>query len=235
MVRVGIHSDDAVLVYGVQQVLAGTEDMRIHSVFSDAGQFLKDIPVTKCDIVLLDMCSDVNLALISDVRKACPDISIVLWGREVPPGMAYQSMAMGIRGILKRTLPSSELIRCLRKVARNDVWFDESLTAGFFRNRIVKLTRREEQLVALLARGLKNKEIAHLLSLSEGTIKVYFSRLFEKLDVKDRFELALYGLRNMSSLVPAGMFTDQQQAIPEMPIRKGRGDENVPLNEQTSA
>ena len=60
------------------------------------------------------------------------------------------------------------------------------------------LTRREGQLVSLLSQGLKNKEIATALTISEGTVKVYLSRLFQKLGVKDRFELALYGLKNLT-------------------------------------
>jgi DNA-binding NarL/FixJ family response regulator len=61
------------------------------------------------------------------------------------------------------------------------------------------LTAREAQLVRLLSLGLKNREIAATLSVTEGTVKVYLSRLFAKLGVKDRFELALYGMRNPSA------------------------------------
>jgi hypothetical protein len=53
--------------------------------------------------------------------------------------------------------------------------------------------------VSLLSQGLKNKEIAATLGISEGTVKVYFSRLFQKVGVKDRFELALYGLKNLNT------------------------------------
>ena len=52
--------------------------------------------------------------------------------------------------------------------------------------------------MSLLSNGLKNKEIATALNISEGTVKVYLSRLFQKLGVKDRFELALYGLKNLT-------------------------------------
>jgi DNA-binding CsgD family transcriptional regulator len=61
------------------------------------------------------------------------------------------------------------------------------------------LTGREIQLIRLLALGLKNKEIAATLSITEGTVKVYLSRLFQKLGVKDRFELALYGMKHPGS------------------------------------
>ncbi|MBZ5604352.1 MAG: LuxR C-terminal-related transcriptional regulator, partial [Acidobacteriia bacterium] len=63
--------------------------------------------------------------------------------------------------------------------------------------RKIPLTRRQSQLVRLLAEGLKNKEIATLMTLSESTVKVYISRLFEKVGAKDRFELALFALRNL--------------------------------------
>jgi DNA-binding CsgD family transcriptional regulator len=82
-------------------------------------------------------------------------------------------------------------------VAEGGLWFEEALKASFHSVRTVSLTKRESQLVSLLAQGLKNKEIASTLFISEGTVKVYLSRLFHKLGVKDRFELALYGLRNM--------------------------------------
>jgi DNA-binding CsgD family transcriptional regulator len=89
-------------------------------------------------------------------------------------------------------------------VAEGELWFDKSLTASFLTARTVTLTNRESQLVMLLAQGLKNKEIAHALNISEGTVKVYLSRLFQKVGVKDRFELALYGLRNLQNLQAFG-------------------------------
>jgi len=55
------------------------------------------------------------------------------------------------------------------------------------------------KLVSLLSQGLKNKEIASTLMISEGTVKVYLSRLFQKVGVKDRFELALFGLKNLTT------------------------------------
>jgi DNA-binding CsgD family transcriptional regulator len=72
------------------------------------------------------------------------------------------------------------------------------------------LTPREGQLVSLVADGLKNKEIAEELCISEGTVRVYMSTLFRKLGVKDRYELALYGLKNM-----AGRHTIQRDASKE--------------------
>jgi DNA-binding NarL/FixJ family response regulator len=145
------------------------------------------------------MTGSVPLSAIADLRKSSPECHICLWARQISDELAYQAMTLGVRGILRRALPVSDLLTCLGKLARNEVWFEERLMGGFFSNHVVRLTRRESQLVALLAQGMKNKEIAYALSLSEGTVKVYLSRLFEKLSVKDRFELALYGLRNLNT------------------------------------
>ena len=68
----------------------------------------------------------------------------------------------------------------------------------------VSLTRREGQLVGLIAQGLKNKELGYALGITEGTVKVYLSRIFKKLGVNDRFELALYALKNVVSSQDGG-------------------------------
>jgi DNA-binding NarL/FixJ family response regulator len=198
MTRILIFTDDSVLASGACYLLRQDTDLEVDSVCTEAAILPSAVVERKPDILLLDVSPDIHLALLSHIRKNSPDCRIVLWARDVPHELAYQAMELGVRGILHRRLPGSQLIHCLRKVARNDVWFDEITTSGFF-NRTVTLTPREGQLITLLAQGLRNKEIAYLLSLSEGTVKVYMSRLFDKVGVKDRFELALYGLRNLTA------------------------------------
>jgi DNA-binding CsgD family transcriptional regulator len=62
----------------------------------------------------------------------------------------------------------------------------------------VSLTNRESQLVTLLTQGLKNKEIANCLGITEGTVRIYLSKLFAKIGARDRFEVAVFGLKNES-------------------------------------
>ena len=104
-----------------------------------------------------------------------------------------------MRGILRKTLPTELQVKCLQKVQAGELWFEKALTDSFLCARRVALTQREGQLVSLLSQGLKNKEIATTLMISEGTVKVYLSRLFQKVGVKDRFELALFGLKNLTT------------------------------------
>jgi DNA-binding NarL/FixJ family response regulator len=89
-------------------------------------------------------------------------------------------------------------MRCLTRVLDGELWFEKALTDSLMSAQQFRLTRREGQLVSLVSQGMKNKEVATALNISEGTVKVYLSRLFQKLGVKDRFELALYGLKNLT-------------------------------------
>ena len=106
-------------------------------------------------------------------------------------------------------------MKCLQKVQAGELWFEKALTDSFLCARRVALTQREGQLVSLLSQGLKNKEIATTLMISEGTVKVYLSRLFQKVGVKDRFELALFGLKNLTTgQIPVGDKSHRPSAMP---------------------
>ena len=133
-------------------------------------------------------------------------------------------MALGVRGILRKTLPSDLLIKCLQRVNEGEFWFEKALTDSFLSAKRIALTKREGQLVSLLSQGLKNKEIASMLLISEGTVKVYLSRLFQKVGVKDRFELALYGLKNL---------TTGHGTLERAPVATGRSSvpESLPMQD----
>jgi two-component system nitrate/nitrite response regulator NarL len=192
-------TDDSVLASGLTHILERTEDLRVVGACAYVESLPEVLRQIKPTIVLIDMTGNVSMPSIADIRKSAPDCHVCLWVRHLPDELAYQAMGQGVRGILRRALPVTDVVNCLRKLSRGEVWFEERLMGGFFSYRTVRLTKRESQLVGLLAQGLKNKEIAYAMSLSEGTVKVYLSRLFEKLAVRDRFELALYGLRNLTA------------------------------------
>jgi two-component system, NarL family, nitrate/nitrite response regulator NarL len=146
------------------------------------------------DIVLLDYTPEVTFGLLEALKKW----KVVLWVRSIPMEFAYQALGLGVRGILRKSLPVDIHMKCLRDVRAGQFWFEKPLTDTFLRARRVVLTPREGQLIHLLSKGMKNKEIAAALLITEGTVKVYLSRLFRKLQVKDRFELTLFALKNLN-------------------------------------
>ena len=102
----------------------------------------------------------------------------------------------------------------MQKVHAGELWFEKALTEAFLCSGRVALTQREGQLVSLLVEGLGNEEIAATLMISEKTLKVYLSRLFQKVGVKDRFELARFGLRNIAGQVVQNGKVYQRDAGP---------------------
>jgi DNA-binding NarL/FixJ family response regulator len=200
MTRVVLYTDEAVLEKGLEAVLGSADGFELCRTARLAQELAAAVQGDKPDVVLVDFTPDLSFSLLVELQRLAPGTRIVLWVRSISTELAYQAMEHGVCGVLKRTQPVETLLKCLRVVAEGGMWFDETLKTSFNTMRAVALTRRESQLVSLLAQGLKNKEIATALFISEGTVKVYLSRLFHKLGVKDRFELALFGLKNM----PAG-------------------------------
>jgi two-component system nitrate/nitrite response regulator NarL len=98
------------------------------------------------------------------------------------------------------------VVDCLRAVARGDIWIEGSAEPpmpGFERRSSPRLTPREREIVQQICVGLKNKEIAQMLSITAGTVKVHLMHIFEKTGVKDRFELAMHG-RRLLGVEPSG-------------------------------
>ncbi len=198
MTRLVVFTDEPVLTSGLEAVFGPRSDFALVGTCPQVSQIAETLEASRPDILLIDLTPEVTFELLLGLQDRFPETRFVLWVHSIRTEMAYQAFEHGIRGILRNTLPLEAMIKCLRIVAAGGHWFDEAMEAALRTVTTVHLTPRESQLVNLLTTGLKNKEIATALFLSEGTVKVYLSKLFRKLKVKDRFELALYGLKNMA-------------------------------------
>ncbi len=191
-------SDEPILAEGLTRILSGVDDLELCGWCTQQEDLRAQLETSRPDLLLLDLTAEVNFAFLNGIQEAAANSKIVLWVRTISTELAMQAMSVGVRGVLRRTLPAETLVRCLTRVQEGELWFEKALTDSLMTTRRYALTRREGQLVALLSQGLKNKEIATAMDISEGSVKVYMSRLFQKLDVKDRFELALFGLKNLA-------------------------------------
>jgi DNA-binding NarL/FixJ family response regulator len=199
MTRILLYSDEPVLSKGLESVLRQVEGFDLLPSCGTVAGLMEQMMIGAPDVVLMDLTAEVTFGVLSDMKHAMTHTKIVLWVNTISTELAFQAMGLGVRGILRKTLPTDLQVKCLQKVHQDELWFEKALTDSFLCARRVALTQREGQLVSLLSQGLKNKEIAATLGISEGTVKVYFSRLFQKVGVKDRFELALYGLKNLNT------------------------------------
>jgi len=199
MTRILLYSDEPILAKGLEAVLRQVEGFDLLPTCGSVASLVEQMAQGSPELVLMDLTPEITFAVLNEMKHAMMSCKIVLWVNSISTELAFQAMGLGVRGILRKTLPTDLQVKCLQKVQAGELWFEKALTDSFLCARRVALTQREGQLVSLLSQGLKNKEIASTLLISEGTVKVYLSRLFQKVGVKDRFELALFGLKNLTT------------------------------------
>jgi two-component system nitrate/nitrite response regulator NarL len=199
MVRVVAYTAEPLVAFALSHFLGTAEGIEAIKITGNPEDLKGSIATDRPDVAIISLSKGIDASVLHLLQASHSGLRIILWVPEdIPVEIAHQAIVeCGVRGILRRTLSPEHLVRCIHKVAAGELWLEESLMSSFLTGRSVQLTRREGQLVRLLAQGLKNKEISTALNISEGTVKVYFSKLFVKLGVKDRFELALFGLRNL--------------------------------------
>jgi DNA-binding NarL/FixJ family response regulator len=200
------------------QLLSGAlrrrPEFRVSTCQMDTASILQSVDSKPPRVALLSPVSSGNVEEIATTLRTFhishPDIPKVLlldgWDRE----LVVTAFRSGARGLFTITDSNLRLLcKCIVSVASGQVWANtEQLDCllGMISEvpslRLVNsggkpiLTPREEQVVALVAEGLANREIAQQLNLSEHTIKKYLFRIFEKLGISTRVELVLYALNN---------------------------------------
>lgn len=164
------------------------------------------------DIILLDLDlgGDSGMSLIADLIAASDARVIILTGLRDPKAHR-QAVLLGAMGIVKKEKAARALISAIERVHAGEAWLDPSLMAGVLKDigraskpkkpgpeavRIATLTKREREVVALAGEGIKNKEIAGRLFISETTVRHHLTSIFAKLGVADRVELMIYAFRH---------------------------------------
>ncbi len=201
-----------IVLEGLDRVLAPEADLQLIGHTTSQPDAIVQITELKPKIVLLDQFGGLKNAFrfLTDVRTASSTSYPILWVAELAEVECFRALQLGARGILKRTLPISALIECLRSVARGNIWIEHTVSSqvvGFLnKKQTPRLTPREREIVRCLCRGMRNKEIAKELSITPGTVKVHLMHIFEKTGVKDRFELAVHGrkLLGLENEIPEG-------------------------------
>jgi len=186
-------TDEPPLAVGTSCVLSTVSSFEVVGPPSKVIDLVPAVRRDRPDVLLLDFHAGMTLALISSLRAAAPDCRIVLWARVISDELAQQAREAGVAGFVLRTCENQQLIEELVSVSLGQERFEHHAAGASTK---VELTRRESQIVGLLAQGLRNKEIATCLGITEGTVKGYLVQLFQKVGARDRFELAVLGLKN---------------------------------------
>ena len=196
--RILFYTNQPFAAIGLASVLQRGTEFRLTGCSEGPAVTLKHLRSRRTDILLVQLPVPLSLSDLSNIHATAPDCRIVLWGD--PPGgdFAFQSMHLGVRAILPSCAPIDGLLTSLRIVHSGVLCFEKGLVDKMMLRRRVALTRREGQIVSLVAHGCKNKAIGARLGITEGTVKVYLCKLFKKLGVNDRLEMALYSRENLA-------------------------------------
>ncbi|HVW09054.1 MAG TPA: response regulator transcription factor [Bryobacteraceae bacterium] len=136
--------------------------------------------------------------LLQKLASAGCSVPVVVWGSSIAEGEALRLLQFGARGILLRTSEASTLLTCLRAVTSGGAWMEDGIfgaSGKLLTPRRPQLTTRERQIAALVERGLRNRDIAGMLGIQPGTVKIHVKHIFEKTGVRGRYGLALSGLQ----------------------------------------
>ena len=167
-----------------------------------------------------------GFAALQELRILKPTIRLVLLKDRPDPQLALEAFRAGARGVFVRSESDlAALCKCVHRVHEGQIWADtrqlEYLLEALKQNpplHVVDaegsnlLSKREEEVVHLVAEGLGNRDIAQQLNLSEHTVKNYLFRIFDKLGISNRVELVLYAVTNRNKIPPASEPLEQTRA-----------------------
>lgn len=219
MVSVLLVSNQAVVAEGLRTMLETSDKARLTATAPSLMDAIQAVPDGSELVVLLDLDSTWKL---NQLRDACrrPGIRVCLYANSISPEVFFQTREVGLAGIISTRRPASEVTEAVCGIAEGQFYYDPQFTGFGVPARAIHLSPREGRLIELLTQGLKNKEIAYLLGITEGTVKVYLSKLYQKVGAKDRFDLALSGLKNLCMAPSAeGAQTQQEESAHAKPMR----------------
>jgi DNA-binding NarL/FixJ family response regulator len=175
------------------------------------------------NLIILDILlgDEDGLALLPELRGVAKDVRVLVLTGLRGSESQRRAMLAGAMGVVLKDHAAEVLIKAINKVHQGEVWLDRSMMGSVLnemtqapeidpeKGKIASLTDREREVIALIAEGLKNKEIGKRLFISETTVTHHLSSIFSKLEVTDRLELVIYAFAHKLAKVPQPMKSRQ--------------------------
>ena len=162
MTRILLYSDEPVLAKGLESVLRQVDGFELLPTCGSVSSLVEQMTQGSPELVLMDLTPEITFAVLNELKHAMMSCKIVLWVNSISTELAFQAMGLGVRGILRKTLPTDLQVKCLQKVQAGELWFEKALTDSFLCARRVALTQREGQLVRSRTRIDRNQHGADL-------------------------------------------------------------------------
>ena len=193
-------ADDHPMIRNAIEVLLRGTDFEIVGMAGTGQAALAEIERLSPDILLLDlqMPGGNGMETLRSIRAAKAQLQVVLLTAAIEDHALMEARALKVQGIVLKNADPAFLLECLESVRAGRSWIDPELAKRARQLAAARGTRlrpslapRERQLVSFVRKGLRNREIAAELGVTEGTVKVYLHAIFDKLGVNNRTELAI--------------------------------------------
>jgi two-component system, NarL family, nitrate/nitrite response regulator NarL len=208
-VRIILADSQAIYRVGIRKVFALEDDLRVVAQADSIENLRSAVERYPTDVVLLEgslLAGTTNV--IPELLRAAPDVKLIVQAVSTDENQTVELYRRGVRGIISRSISPDLLVRCVRRIAAGETWIDnQSVTwvieayraqaAALVSPRTQpRLSPKEMAIITCITQGKRNKEIAFQLGTTEQVIKNYLRKIYDKLGVSDRLELALYCLHN---------------------------------------
>jgi DNA-binding NarL/FixJ family response regulator len=207
-VRVVVADSALIQAQLLTRALRARRNFQVSTVALDVSALHQFMQSNPADVVLLAGNQAINFGLLRWLHVSHPATAPVLLVDNYDRELVVNAFRSGVRGIFPfMHAPFRMLCKCINSVSTGQIWMNSQqmhyvleALSGLSTLRVVNsngkslVTPREEQVVALVADGLSNREVANELGLSEHTIKKYLLRIFDKLGISTRVELVLYAV-----------------------------------------
>ena len=208
-IRVITADTQAIFRAGLRKIFAVEDDIRVVGQAETLSQTLASVKRYSADILLFEAALSADPAeAVTDLLKQNPPLKLVVIISEPNEELTLELFRRGAHGIISREVEPELLVECFRKVYEGEPWLDRRETQWVLQayrtqgtrtpnsRTKVQLTPKESLIVSCVTQGMKNKEIAVRVGTTEQVVKNYLRKVYDKLGVADRLELALYCLQN---------------------------------------
>src|SRR5215470_18949493 len=208
-IRVIVADTQAIFRAGLRKIFALEDDIRVVGQAETFAQTLAAAKKFSADVLIFEAALTTNpMEAVADLLRQAPQMKMVVVTHEPNEEMTLELFRRGVHGIVSREVEPEMLVECLRKVSQGEPWLDRqgvSWVLSAYRTQgtrpagsrpKVQLTPKESLIVSCVTQGMKNKEIALRVGTTEQVVKNYLRKVYDKLGVADRLELALYCLNH---------------------------------------
>lgn len=206
LVRIMIVDDHEVVRFGLKNLLERRSDWKVVTEAGSVPQAIRRADEYRPDIIVMDirLSDGSGIDACREIAKHHPQIKIIILTSFAEDELLFNAISAGAVGYVLKQVGNDDLIRAIETVARGEALLDPSVTGQVLAKlrettrveAFANLTEQELKVLALIAQGKTNKEIAASLHLGEGTVRNYVSSIFGKLGLSNRAEATAYAVRH---------------------------------------